>query len=147
MLFAATAAAALAACGDDTIGPSDLTQADLQGNWKVTSFEYTKDGDDSKHYDLVKDGGYNITAIVQANGAYTLTFNHAGVPTTTETGTITAAGGTVTLTRSGGAQPQAINDLTLEGNTLTFKDENQQYDFDNDNTAEAADLQLVWEKQ
>jgi hypothetical protein len=135
-----------AACGSDALGPADITQTDLQGNWKVTSYEYVKDGDTGKHFDLVKDGDYTINAIVQANGAYTLTFNHAGVPTTNETGVLTVANSAVTLARSGQAA-QPLNTLSLEGKTLTFTDESASYDFGNTGTVQAADLHVTWEKQ
>jgi hypothetical protein len=135
-----------AACGSDAVGPADITQADLQGNWNVSNYEYVKDGDTGKHYDLVKDGGYTISAVVQANGAYTLTFNHAGVPTTNETGVITVANGGVTLARAG--QPaQPINTLSLDGSTLTMTDESAAFDFGNTGTSQPSDLHVTMQKQ
>ncbi len=146
-LFVLPLAAMLAAgCGSTTIGPSDITVADLVGTWNITRFEYTKDGAPNTHVDLIADKGLTATAMVNANGTYTITETVAPI-TQTITGSFTVQNNTVVDTRTGLAAKNVA--VTRSGNTLTYTDEDVTYDFDNNSGTpeENADLVMVWQKQ
>jgi hypothetical protein len=146
-LFALPLAALLATgCSSDTIGPDEITVADLVGTWKITKIEYVADAG-SNTVDLIKDNNVAATITVLANGAYTETLTVPGVPATTITGNFTVQNGTIVNSQTGNNARNV--EVTREGDKITFVDEGATFDFDNNATTPdtGADLTMIWEKQ
>ncbi|HEU4698623.1 MAG TPA: hypothetical protein VFS40_05550 [Gemmatimonadales bacterium] len=136
-------ALALAACGDDTIGPGELKQADIAGNWTVKSAVY-KEINSSRKVDLIDDLHYTGTAIVNDAGGFSQTFTTPVGPTT-RTGLMTVTTAGVTLTPDGQA-PRPVQ-VSLKGNTLTIVEQNVEFDVNNDGTPDRTDYTQTWEKK
>lgn len=131
---------AVGACGSESVGPGEFTIADLEGAWTITRFEFTADASDDE-FDLIGDGRTG-RIVINPNGNYTMTFTAPGLTqTTTGTFTIDDEGNVV--------DSNAIADIevTREGDTITIRDENAEFDFDEDeDTPEtAADLVVEWQ--
>jgi hypothetical protein len=140
----------IAGCGDDTIGPGDLTLADLQGTWTVTKFEYTSDTDNDVTYDAItEDDGFAAVAVVDANGQYTITTDpkSPALPSRTETGTFAVNSNGVVDTRSGGPAVNARIEVT--GNQLVYTTEEASFDFPEDEVDGDvnADFRMEWQRQ
>ncbi len=146
-LLSAAAVLLVAGCSDgDSIGPDELTLADLQGTWRIEEAEYTAD-DGSDRYDLVRDGGVSGTVTVSPSGAYTVSFAVPGAGTTTSTGTFTVRNGQVFDEETGGtAQPVTVS---LSGDDLTYEAETVTFDFTPDDAGDLpteADLRMRWRR-
>lgn len=138
--FALALTVAAGACGGDSVGPGEFTIADLEGTWTITRYEFTADASDDE-FDLIGDGRTG-RIVVTGNGNYTMTITAPGLSqTTTGTFTIDDEGNVV--------DSNATGDIVVnrEGDTITIRDENAEFDFDEDDTTPeaAADLVAEWQ--
>lgn len=138
--FALSLTLAAGACGSESVGPGEFTIADLEGTWTITRYEFTADASDDS-FDRVG-GDRTGRIVVNANGNYTMTISAPGLSeTTTGTFTIDDEGNVV--------DSNAIGDITVnrDGDTITIRDENAAFDFDNDDTTPevASDALIEWQ--
>jgi hypothetical protein len=136
----------LAGCGDDAIGPADLTLADLQGTWTVTKDEFTADDDSDETYDAISaDDGFTASVVVDANGQYTMTIDpkSPALPTRTQTGVFALNSTGVVDTPTGQAPVNAR--ITIDGDKLVYTTEDATFDFPDSDLFEA-DRRMEWEK-
>lgn len=144
MWFAVPAVAlVLAACGSDTIGPGELTQAQVSGNWTVKHAVY-QEINSSRKTDLIDDLHYTGSVVVNDAGQYSEVFTTPVGPTT-RTGLMTVTSAGVTLTPDGQA-PRPVQ-VTLNGSTLTIVEQNVDFDVDGDGTPDRTDYTQTWEKK
>lgn len=129
-----------AGCEDDATG---VEIADLAGDWTATQFEYTDNSIPALSLDAISDAGGTVTLSVAESGAFTGTLSIPGLTVDPSTGaTITVPiGGTFsisgdTLSIDFNAATEGLGlfgdfDATFElnGDTLTFVNEDSSFDF------------------
>lgn len=113
---------ATAGC-DSAIDPADITVTDLVGTWTATRFQFTELGGGTT-LDLIQNGG-SATLTLAATGALTGAIAFAGQSDTID-GTVSVAGGKLTLTEGGEV---TVFDIALDGNTLTLTTDDAAFDF------------------
>ena len=125
----ALSAFALGGCDDDSTGP---VVADLQGEWTATNFAYTDAENQTFSLDAVEDAGGEVTLDVAQDGSFTGTLMIPGL-------TQNPANPSETLTIPIGGRLELIDDETLRvdfnGNTEGlgfFSDFDAEYTLDGD---------------
>ncbi|MGK7310939.1 MAG: hypothetical protein ACN0LA_01765 [Candidatus Longimicrobiales bacterium M2_2A_002] len=126
---------AAAACDDDD-DATGLVVSDLSGNWNVTQFEYTDNGNTAFSVDVITDLGGTVTLNVASDGSFTGTIEVPAAQTgqVPMAGTFTISGGTLNIDFTGQASMAGlVSDIaaayTLSGNTLTLTNDDVNYDF------------------
>lgn len=131
---------ALTACDDDATG---VEIADLAGLWNATQFEYSDNANPSFSLDAVADAGGEVTLDVSESGSFSGTLMIPGLtvdPSSGETITLPIGG---TLAVDGENLTVNFNDttlsyqifgnfvatFTLEGDVLTFVNDDTSFDF------------------
>jgi hypothetical protein len=126
------------ACGDDAAGPS---AEELTGTWEATRLEYVSVSAPVQTVDLIADGG-SATLVLAPAGTYTFTIIPDGEPQATLSGTWESGGDVLTMTVTGASFSLQFA-LSLSGDTLRLSGADAEYDFDGDDVAEPARLNLV----
>ena len=139
----AVAAAFAAACSDST-APADVTAADLAGTWDATSVVFTPDAGGTAVDVVLLGFGFEIT--FNAEGGYTATTDVPGEDPDVEIGTFTVANSVITLTPVG-EDAETLTIDSLSGSTLVVTDSNAEFDFDDDDVEEPANMTATMAKQ
>lgn len=123
------------ACGEST----GITVEDLQGAWNATQYVYTSNEDPTEQVDLIAQGA-SFEMTVTADGTVSTLFDDGQGGTSSDAGTLTPDGSTLTI--SGVAfQAQRSGDL------LTLTDATNAYDIDGDGSEESATLEIRMVRQ
>jgi len=131
---AALATLLLAACGENPTGP-DPALGLLVGEWNAKSLVLTSVANPQVHPDLIALGAA-FKLDVQPSGQYTAILVYAQ-QASTEIGTITVSGNTMTLNRDFPTRSTSAAVFRISGNTLTM-DGDTEFDFNLDGTPEDA---------
>ena len=135
LVILATTAFIAAACGDST----GITVEDLAGDWEATQFRFTNNSNSSEVVDLIT-GGATLDVIVAASGTVTSVFDDGQGGSSSDSGTFSASGTTLTIAGD-------TFEAERSGDVLILTDENNEYDFDNDGSDDPATLQIRLERQ
>jgi hypothetical protein len=139
---AALAAAMAVACSDST-APTEVALADLVGSWDATSAVFTPVAGGTG-VDVV-DLGFGFSMVINAEGGYVATLTDPIEGDDIELGTLTVANGVITFTPTG-EDSYTMDIVNFDGNTLTVRDDDESFDFDDDDVEEDAVLTVVLEK-
>jgi len=139
---AALAAALTVACSDST-APTEVTLADLVGEWDAASAVFTPVAGGTG-VDVVA-LGFAFNIVINAEGGYVATLTDPIEGDEIELGTLAVANGVITFTPTG-EDPYTMDIVNLDGNTLTVRDDDESFDFDDDDVEEDAILTIVLEK-
>ncbi|HQU74103.1 MAG TPA: hypothetical protein PLG66_17485 [Calditrichia bacterium] len=126
-----------AACSDDSTGPGDLNQNDLEGTWDMTQYIYISSANSSVTADIMQLQGLGQTMVINSNGSYTLTTTVQG-QSFTSSGQFGFENGVVN-------SPDPNTTVTLDGNTLRMETSNTSYDFGSGD--EPATARLVYTRR
>ena len=127
----------------DTNAPTD--PADLAGTWDATSFLFISDADPAVTFELITAGG-TFQLVIAADGSYTGSFA-MGSEVEAFSGTIAISGNNIIITDALDPDDSGTMAFTLDGNTLTMTDLDEQHDFDDNGTEDPASSVMVLEKQ
>ncbi len=125
---------ALAACGTDPVGP-DPAIAPFVGDWEATKMVVTSLANPEVSLDLIEFGA-TFTVNIQPSGQYTAILIYTQ-QASTEIGTISVSGNTLTLHRDFPSASTSASIYALSGDSLTLDGETE-FDFNLDGTPEAA---------
>ena len=126
---------AAAGCGDST----GITAQDLEGTWNATQIVYTNSANTSESVNIVPMGA-SFSMTVTSSGAVSTVFIDGQGGTSSNSGTLSSDGSTLTLA---GDTFQADR----SGDQLTLTDANSEYDFDNDGSDDPATLVIQLTRQ
>lgn len=132
---AVVAAWVLAGCGGTGTTDVDPAVAPFVGDWAATKLVLTSVANPDVSPDLIELGA-EFKLNVQPSGQYTAILIYAQ-QTSTEIGTLSVAGNTVTLSRDFPSPSTTTGVYTLSGNSLTL-DGDTEFDFNLDGTPEPA---------
>lgn len=136
-LMALGLSAALAtACGDST----GITVEDLVGTWSATLIEYTDNATGTLQVNLIAEDGASLVMTVTADGTASTVFNDGLGGTSSDSGTLSSSGTTLTIS---GETFQAER----SGDVLTLTDETNEYDFDENGSDDPATLVIRMVRQ
>jgi hypothetical protein len=125
-----------AACGDST----GVEVEDLVGTWNATAYRYTNTANTAEQVDLIITQGASFTMTVSAGGTVSTTFDDGVGGTSSNSGTLSADG--TTLTVAGDAF-----EAERSGDALTLTDATNEYDFDDDGSDDPATLVIQLTRQ
>ncbi len=117
-----------------------ITAEDLAGTWNATSIVFTNQANTAESVDIIVRDGASFTMTVQASGSISTTFNDGQGGNSSDSGTFSSTGSSVTL---GGDTYQAVR----SGNTLTLTNNAEMFDFDDNGSDEPATLVATLKKQ
>jgi len=140
LLVGLLSAGLLAGCGDDGGPGRTVVLADLIGTWEASVMEFTSVANPALQVDLV-DLGVDFWLTVGGDADYTVVMFIPFEGYETETGSASVVDGSVTILPDGEIGPITFA-ASLSGGTLTLTGEDE-FDFDDDGTDEAAELRLV----
>ncbi len=129
----------------DSIGPESTPEeitAALAGTWTATSFVFTNVANSSETFDMIANGG-SFTLTLTADGQFTGTLTGPG-ENETFGGTYVAQGANLILTDELEPDSETVA-FTLSSNTLTITGDDE-FDFDEDGTDEAAIMTIVLQR-
>lgn len=143
----------VAACGDDSTAPEEDPLDAFVGAWSATSFVYTSDDDPPAVVPILQVvAGSSVSVTVAEGGSFTANINLGaltGGETQTIPGTIEHEGGNrITVTFAPNPFFTAPLDVTYEfqtENTLSWEAPTT-FDFNQDGTATAATLNVVFQR-
>lgn len=124
------------ACGDST----GVTVEDLVGSWEAALYRYTDNATATQQVDLIATQGASFTMTVAASGTVSTLFDDGQGGTSSDSGTLSADG--TTLTIAGDAY-----EAQRSGDVLTLTDATSAYDFDDNGSDEPATLVIRLERQ
>ncbi len=135
-------AAALGACSDST----GLEPNDLAGTWVASVGVFTNPANTSQTADIVALGG-SFMLVLSADGTFTSTIQEPGddLPDI-DTGTYEVVGSLITIAESGQGSPtefQAVRD----GDSMTLTTSEEEYDWNDDQVDDAANMRIVINRQ
>jgi hypothetical protein len=123
------------ACGDD------VAVEDLVGTWNATEFVFSDFGDPVTDFDVLAMGGA-VSIVIEADGTYTITFTMPESEPEVDTGTWDLDGDVLTF--DAGTIDETAFELSLSGDTFTIHSEDVTFDFDEDGTEDAAQLDATF---
>jgi hypothetical protein len=129
------AALVASACGDST----GVTVEDLVGTWNATMYRYTDNANAAQQIDLIAQGA-SFTMTVTAGGTVSTLFDDGQGGTSSDSGTLSPDG--TTLTIAGNAY-----EAQRSGDVLTLTDETSAYDIDDNGSDESATLVIRLARQ
>ena len=123
----------LAGCGSDGITGGQRTVAALAGTWSMSRFELVNAADSTERVNPLP-GGTSGTLTVTSAGAFSFTVAIPGGGTSTETGTLSLRGDTLTYDGEG---DELAFLLVFKGNTMTWRAlETELFDLNGDGVPE-----------
>lgn len=143
LLMVAAFAAVSCSSDDNPAAPSPAVIASLEGSWKATKAVFTSVAPPTRTVDIVAQGS-TLTLVLAAGGTYTLTITEPGLPPVVQTGTWSAGGDVLTLSRSSTSNSQF--DKTLNGNSLVLAGGSALFEF-TDGVLEEAKLTMTLARQ
>ncbi len=105
-------------CGDST----GVEPADLEGTWNATALVFTNNADATESVDIVQVDGATFTTTVTASGSVSTLFVDGQGGSSSDSGTLSSDGSSITI---GGDTFQAV----LSIDQLTLTNANETYDF------------------
>jgi hypothetical protein len=134
-------AALAVACGDDG-GPGDnVTIADLAGTWNATTVTYTSQLDGSQRVDLVAGDG-KATLTISSDGRYTFVLEPDPGDHEVSSGFAVVESGFLLVQNVIEPGVTVAFAMTVTNGTLSLLTDEVEYDFDGDDEAEPAFLQV-----
>ena len=134
---------AVSACSDsdDSMGPGEITIADLVGSWRASSQVFTNKANSSEVLDVIAAGGETRTTVLDHGGARTwVTF---GTYSDEWDAQLTVSGNTLTSDPVEASRERRIWTFSLDGNLLTLTDANSSFDFTLSEAAGVAATEVV----
>jgi len=134
---------AVSACSDsdDSMGPGEITIADLVGSWRASSQVYTNKANSSEVLDVIAAGGETRTTVLDHGGARTwVTF---GTYSDEWDAQLTVSGNTLMSDPVEASRERRIWTFSLDGNLLTLTDANSSFDFTLSEAAGVAATEVV----
>ncbi len=135
-------AAAVGACSDST----GLDPDDIAGTWVASVWVFTNPANTSQTADIMALGG-SFMLVLSADGTFTSTIQEPGddLPDI-DTGTYEVVGSLITIAESGQGSPtefQAVRD----GDSMTLTTSEEEYDWNDDQVDDAANMRIVINRQ
>ena len=119
----------VAACSDSdtSMGPDEITLADLVGSWTASSHVYANNANPGEAFDLIAAGGETRTTVLHNGGARTwITF---GTFSDEWDAQLSISGNTLTSDPVEASRQVRTWALSLAGNLLTLTDATSSFDF------------------
>lgn len=133
-VLAGLLAAHISGCGSESTGP-DPAVAPLVGAWDATRLDLTSVVNPQVKVDLIELGA-TFRLDIQPSGQYTAILLYAQ-QTSTEIGTLSVSGNTLTMTREFPSRSTSAAVFALTGDRLTL-DGDSEFDFNQDGTPDPA---------
>lgn len=135
-LTVVTSALVVIACSGAT-----TSSADLAGTWNVSKYELVSASNSATKVELIS-AGASITVVLKSDGTYQIAMKTPGQPDENITGTWSASSDTLTTTQTGRSGNMQF-DYALSGTTLTLSGADTDWDFNGDEVAEPAKLNIT----
>ncbi len=127
--------------GDGKGGPL----AELAGVWLATHYVMTNPANTLQSVDLIAEGEW-VSIMIDSDGGFTYSEYEAGMPPSTDEGLVTVEGDTLWVAIAGESEPYLLR-YELSGDLLTLRTDQEEWDFDNDGTAEPARAVYTFARQ
>jgi hypothetical protein len=124
-----------ASCGDAT----GLDVEDLAGTWQAESYTFSDQSGAAASVELIATQGAAYTLTVTADGTASTIFNDGVGGSSSDSGTMSSDGRTLTLAGD-------VFVASRSGNTLTLVDSDEEYDFGGDGSDDPATLTIVLQR-
>ncbi len=124
------------ACGDATsVEPSAIA-----GTWNGLQYAFVNKADPTESVELVSQGA-TLTVTFTSGGDFTWDFRDVDGAVEARSGTFSVDGEVLTLSESGQGSPDPFL-AVREGDNMTLRTGNREFDFDEDGTDDPAELHI-----